>query len=182
MNLFKKVLLYLSAFIPLYVLLIIKIAIELINNNISVNVLNSVMLSFLCVLVSLGLVGLYIAISSGRKAQIYVLSAQNLTEKHFLGYFSLFVLFALTFQIELICMAVVFVLIILMIGVVYVKNNLFYINPFLNIIGYSFYELEYKKEDDETVYKNILLCYGKLDAGSLCLASVTSFNFNMIKK
>ena len=31
-----------------------------------------------------------------------------------------------------------------MIGIVYVKNKLFYINPFLNILGFNFYDITFK--------------------------------------
>lgn len=77
------------------------------------------------------------------KSLIKIVNATNITEKYFLGYFSLFVLFALSFELEKVSMFVVFVLVIILIGVVYVKNDLFYINPFLNILGYNFYDITF---------------------------------------
>lgn len=174
--------LYLSAFIPLYVLLIVKISIQLINKNLHVNLLNSLMLGLLCLFVGFGVLGLLFAFETGKKVQIYVISSQNITEKHFLGYFSLFVLFALSFEIEYVAMAVVFLLILIMVGVVYVKNNLFYINPLLNIIGFSFYKVEYSVEGESKTYSATFLFFGNLIANQSHLAYVTPCNFNLIKK
>ena len=180
MNIFKKILLYLSAFIPLYVLLLIKISIELINQNLTFNILNTTLICLLCLLSGFGLLGIFLSFNQDKKVQITVLGYKNLTEKHFLGYFSLFVLFALTFQIELVCMTVVFFLILVMIGIVYIKNNLFYINPFLNIIGFSFYNIEYQTNSSKKT--GIFLFYGKIETNKKYYASITTYNFNSIKK
>jgi len=181
-NVFKKIFLYLSAFIPLYVLLIIKIAIQLINKNLHPNLLNTLMLALLCVFVGFGVIGLLLAFESGKKVQIYVVSRKNITENHFLNYFSLFVLFALSFEIEYVAMSVVFLLILVMVGVVYVKNNLFYINPLLNIVGFSFYKVEYSVEGDGKIQTDIFLFYGNLVEKENHTAFVSPCNFNFIKK
>ena len=178
----KKILLYISAFIPLYALLLTKIAIELINNNIKFNILNTLMMLFLCIFAILGVIGVVLNIKIKPKTHITITSAVNITEKHFLGYFSLFVLFALTFQIELICMAVVFILILIMIGVVYIKNNLFYINPLLNIIGFSFYSITYKTKNSNEIKNAIVMSYGKLNNNTKVFANITDYNFNIVKR
>ena len=177
-----KFLLYLSAFIPLYVLLLLKIVIQIINNNLSVNVLNTILISLLCTLTGLGILGIFLAFNQGEQTQIYVVSATNLTEKHFLGYFSLFVLFALSYEIELICMAVIFVIILLFIGLVYLRNNLFYINPLLNIIGFSFYSIDYKQNGSEQTETTTVLYFGKLLPNTTYTATLTRCNFNIVQK
>lgn len=177
----KKIVLYLSAFIPLYVLLLIKIAIQIINHNFAINVLNTITLVLLSTFTLLGIVGAVLALRGNDTITIKVKSTKNITENHFLGYFSLFVLFALTFQIELVSMAVVFLLIQIFIGIVYIHNNLFYINPFLNIIGYSFYEVEFETKTGE-LKKEVMLFYGKIEQGRLYHAKITPYNFNYMKK
>ncbi len=181
MSKFFKFLLYLSAFIPLYFLLLIKIVIQLINHNLSINILNTILISLLCLLIGAGILGLMLVFNKQEQKQIFVVSAENLTEKHFLGYFSLFVLFALSYEIELVCMAVIFVLIIAFIGVVYVRNNLLYINPLLNIIGYSFYSIEYKLDNDQTTYSATVLYFGNLIPNKNYNASIGSCNFNIVQ-
>lgn len=182
MNKMLKFLLYLSAFIPLYVLLLLKIVIQIINKNLSVNVLNTTLISLLCVLTALGILGLLFAFNKGNTTQIHILKATNLTEKHFLGYFSLFVLFALSYEIELICMAVIFVIILLLIGIVYLRNNLFYINPLLNIVGFSFYNIEYTEYGSDKVCTTTVLYFGNLKANKTYIAMLSSCNFNIVQK
>lgn len=181
MNKILKFLLYLSAFIPLYVLLLIKIVVQIINHNLSLNVLNTLLISLLCVLIGLGSLGILLAFSGGTPKSIYVISSTNLTEKHFLGYFSLFVLFALSYEIELVCMAVIFVLILIFIGVVYLRNNLFYINPLLNIIGFSFYDIQYKQSDSDEVLTATVLYFGNLLPNKNYNANFTRCNFNIVR-
>ncbi len=147
----KNILLYLSAFIPMYALIIIKQAIEMIVGNIKINFLNIFVLGFLFVVIVLGVAGLLLETRQGQKTKkIKITNKNNTTDEHFLGYFSLFVLFAITFDLSKISMLIVFVLIIIMIGIVYVKNKLFYINPFLNILGFNFYDISYTVANDKT--------------------------------
>ena len=141
----KKITLYLSAFVPLYFLVITKIIIDIINNNLSFNFLNTSTLVILSVLIIFGIYGSHISIKHPRTqtTKIKVLKQTSITEQYFLGYFSLFVLFALSFELERVSMFIVFVIIIFLIGFVYIRNDLFYINPFLNILGYNFYDITY---------------------------------------
>lgn len=177
----KKLLLYISAFVPLYILLIVKILVQIAFNNLHFNVLNSVTLGVLGLLVILGSVGLYLSLAKHDHTQkITVIRCNNITEQHFLGYFSLFVLFALGYQIEYVSMAVVFALILVFIGVVYIRNNLFYINPLLNLLGYSFYSVDYKLQNDDKIYTKTLIYFGKLQNNTSVTARLTDYNFNII--
>lgn len=178
----KKILLYLSAFVPLYVLLLTKIVIQLINGNLHINTLNTIMLGLLCALIGLGTLGVFFAFSHQKSSKIRIISCKNITDKHFLGYFSLFVLFALTFEIEYVAMAVVFVIILVMVGVVYIKNNLFYINPLLNIVGFSFYQVQYTLGSSNSPQDSIFICCGKLISNKTYSATISPYNFNVIKK
>ena len=47
-------------------------------------------------------------------------------------------------------MALVFIMVLSFIGIVYIKNDMYYINPLLNILGYSYYEIEFKDETGTT--------------------------------
>lgn len=134
--------LYISAFIPMYVLLIIKLLIEIINQNLRFNFLNTLMTLLLVILTSVGILGVVFTLKNKKYKleNITLIQFKNSTDQHFLSYFSLFVLFALTFELEKVSMAIDFILILVLIGFVYIKNNLYYINPFLNVLGYSFYD------------------------------------------
>lgn len=146
----KKLVLYISTFIPLYFLIIVKVLIEILNGNLTFNVLNTLTLIILTSAIILGLVGIknILTHKDAKPIKIKIIKKTAITEKYFLGYFSLFVLFALSFELEKVSMFVVFVLILILIGIVYIRNDLLYINPFLNILGYNFYEITFTEERD----------------------------------
>ncbi len=115
------------------------------NNNLSWNITNSAVFISLLALMFVGLIGLFVIISKkdNEREEVKVLKKKNLTDQHFLNYFSLFVLLALTFDLSKICFVCVFIAIVIFIGIVYIKNNIYYVNPLLNILGYSFYDITY---------------------------------------
>ncbi len=147
----KKIFLFLSAFIPMYFLLWVKLVLDIINHNLTFNVLNTTFFILLIIVIIVGSFGTFKIIYDDQLKSTYVtiVESNNITDQHFLGYFSLFVLSAVSFDLSKVNMAVVFVFIIVMIGIVYIKNQLFYINPFLNIFGYNFYKISYI-EDNKT--------------------------------
>lgn len=152
MKTIKKIGLFLSSFVPLFLLLVVKEIIEIINNNWTLNFLNSFFLIVLFTMLlwgSICLVKLLIDVNSYQKEHIKITSKQNTTDQHFLGYFSLFVLFAISFEIEMYSMAIIFFLVIAMIAIVYIKNDMYFINPLLNILGYSFYNISYISQSGE---------------------------------
>lgn len=147
MRVIKNILLYISAFIPMYFLILVKVIIDIINDNMSWNILNTTNIATLVFLIVLGVIGLISNIHFNKEVpkEIVILKKQNITDKHFLGYFSLFVFFAIPLDLSYISGYVVYVLIIIMIGIVYINNSLYYINPFLNMLGYNFYDITYQE-------------------------------------
>lgn len=144
---FLKFSLFISSFIPLYFLIIVKELIQIINGNLTFNVTNSIMLSFNLILIIIGIIGVIFNYKSTKFKKIEIISYKNITCQNFLPYFPIFVLFAVAFELEFVSMALVYVLILIMLGMVYLKNDFYYINPFLNIIGFSTYEVTYKIGD-----------------------------------
>ena len=179
----KKILLYLSAFVPLYFLVLIKLVIDIILNNLTFNILNTTAFILMLVAIVLGIVGAKISLkhSDTPSQSIKIISQKSITEQYFLGYFSLFVLFALGFELEKVSMFIVFILVIVLIGIVYVKNDLFYINPFLNILGYNFYDVTYSIADSSKEYTSKFICKGKLNKTNIYhTAKLSHENFSMI--
>ena len=180
----KNIMLFLSAFIPMYFLIWVKLVMELINDNLHFNVLNTIVFVSLIVVIALGLLGLKLEIFNQKEKsqKVIIMEWNNITDRHFLGYFSLFVLFAITFDLSKVSMVVVFVLILCMIGVVYVKNKLFYINPFLNILGFNFYKISYKVENDEQVLQTHIFYRGNLKENKLYWVKIKDENFSFVDK
>ncbi len=130
----------------------------------------------------LGVVGLLLEIYNKKQKStcVTIITAKNITDQHFLGYFSLFVLFAITFDLSKVSMAIVFVLIMAMLGVVYVKNKLFYINPFLNILGYNFFEITYKLENESKTKSTRIFYKGNLETNKTYWVKIKDENFSFV--
>lgn len=180
----KNILLYLSAFIPMYALIMIKQIIEMIVGNIKSNFLNIFVICMLFVIILLGILGIFLEINRKQKTQeITITCKTNTTDEHFLGYFSLFVLFAITFDLSKLSMLCVFILIIIMIGIVYVKNKLFYINPFLNILGFNFYDITYKTQNQQHNELTTKIFFkGDLLLNKKYIVKIKDENFNFLDK
>lgn len=164
MKIIKQIGLFLSSFVPLFLLLILKELIEIINKNWTFNFLNTfllIILIFMLISGSYSLISLIKDVNNAKCQKIKIISKNNTTDQHFLGYFSLFVLFAISFDIQMYSMAIVFLMVLVMIGIVYIKNDMYFINPLLNIFGYSFYDVECMSQSGEVFkikvfYKGII--------------------------
>ena len=140
---FKSLFLFLSAFVPMHFLILVKLLVDILNHNKTFNVLNIINILTLSMFIFLGFFGVYFNIFHNNHSNdiITIKYFKNLTDQHFLGYFSLFVLFALQLDLTYVSGYCTYVLIFIFIGIVYIKNSLFYINPLLNIMGFSFYDI-----------------------------------------
>lgn len=178
----KKFLLFLSAFVPLYFLLILKILIDIIFGNLHFNVLNTVSLILYFLAMLTGIIGAISAIKTKKEnpVTIKIVEKQSLTEQYFLGYFSLFVLFALSFEIEKVSMFVVFIAILVLIGIVYIRNDMFYINPFLNLLGYNFYQVIFTLNNSTQTQVAKFLFKGQLEVNTKQKAQLSHENFSLI--
>lgn len=158
-----KIVLFISAFVPMFVVFLVTLVLEIINNNLRFNITNTIVFITLILLILVGTIGLIILIKykKEKSTHITIVSKKNITDQHFLNYFSLFVLLALTFDLSKICYIVSLVVILVFIAVVYIKNNIFYVNPLLNILGYSFYDIVCVEDGKE---KELRIFYkGELD-------------------
>lgn len=181
MKTIKNISLFLSAFVPMFVLIFIKLVVDMINSNLSFNVLNTLNFSTLIILIISGILGLLWNIHDKCPAkEILLLSAQNITEKHFFGYFSLFVLFALQLDLSLVSGYCTFVAIMIFIAIVYMKNSLFYINPLLNILGYNFYDVTFETNGEKRSAK--IFYKGFLEENKKYFANINNLNFTFINK
>ena len=179
----KDFFLFLSAFVPMFILIFVKLVVDMMNNNLHFNVLNTLNFVTLILLIGLGIFGLIWNIHSkeGTK-EITIIAKSNITDQHFLGYFSLFVLFALQLDLSLVSGYCTFVLIMIFIGIVYIKNSLFYINPLLNILGYNFYDITYTIEGESQHKQTKMFYKGDLKEGKPYYINIKNDNFTFIDK
>ena len=155
----------------------------MINKNLSFNILNTINLITLIILILTGICGLLWNQSDEESIkEIKLISAQNITDKHFFGYFSLFVLFALQLDLSLISGYCTFILIMIFIAIVYIKNSLYYINPLLNILGYNFYDVTYTLAGDDKKRQAKIFYKGFLEENKTYYANIKNQNFTFIDK
>jgi len=164
----EKIILFISAFVPMYILFLVNLIVELINQNLSFNITNTIVLVSLVILIVVGVVGLLFIINYKHEPSsvVSIIKKKNITDQHFLNYFSLFVLLALTFDLSKICFICTLIVILMFIGIVYVKNNIYYVNPLLNILGYSFYDIVYKDSSGKECEMRIFF-KGKITCGDV---------------
>ena len=126
----KNLLLYISAFVPMYFLVLLKLLVEIMNGNLTFNALNTINFILLILLILSGVFGLIwnVWLNHERAKEIVVLKKENITDKHFLGYFSLFVFFAIPLEFEKVSVFCVIFVILIFIGIVYINNSLYYIS------------------------------------------------------
>ena len=79
-------------------------------------------------------------------------------------------------------MFVVFVTIVVLIGIVYIKNDLFYINPFLNLLGYNFYEITFTLNNSTQKQVAKFLFKGQLNVNEKYNTKLSHENFSIIEK
>jgi hypothetical protein len=179
----KNVFLYFSAFVPLYVLILIKFICGTLVKTIDVTILTILTFVVFGLLTVLGIVGLLWNLKgkTQKQQQIKILQSQNVTDQHFLSYFSLFVLYALGFELTKPSMLTVSLMIVVMIGIVYVNNKMFFINPLLNILGYNFYKITFTTKENPAEQTMMVFCRGALE-NKTYKVKIQNQNFAFIDK
>ena len=169
----------------MYFLIQVKFLADLAFDNIDANLFTWSVLGFLMLLIILGIIGLLWNIKwcKDDTDTIIIKSSKNITDQHFLGYLSIFILFALSFDLTKVSMFCVFLLIIISVGIVYINNKLFYINPLLNILGFNFYEISYIKDEKQQTRTAKMFYRGSLQTDSEPRrVKLKNDNFSFIEK
>lgn len=164
MKFFKDLFLYFSAFVPLFILLMVKLVVDIINNNLTLNTLNTLNLCLLTTLIIFGIFGLLwnTKFTHEQNMVVQIKQSKDITDQYFLQYFSLFVLFAVPLDISYINEFCIYLLVLVFIGIVYINSKTFYINPLLNILGYRFYQVTLKNMQTGKLQEVKIFCKQKL--------------------
>ena len=111
---------------------------------------------------------------------IVLKTVKNRSAEYYLAYYSLFILalieFSLTDPIDLITL----LLLLTVLGIVYIKNNLFFINPTINIFQSYIYEIEY--ENDQTSITKLIISPKKLSEGDVIDINISEFEFTFLHR
>ena len=183
----KKIIMYLSAFLPMFWLILIKDYATILKNAIAGEVPYSDLLSVQLFIV-LGIVLLITIITiiliSGNKNLsndlVVATKVTNRTAEYYLGYFSLFILELFAFSFTDIVDIIVMSILLLLLGIVYVKNGLFFINPTMNIFRSFIFEVEFS--DGNNIRTKILICKEKIKQGDSLNIDISNYGFTLAQK
>ena len=84
------------------------------------------------------------------KATVKIVKAENITADYYFTYFSLFVISFFGVDTTKCKDVLVFAFLMMLIIWVYVANDMFFVNPMLNIFGYKSFQLTYAKSNATT--------------------------------
>lgn len=104
----------------------------------------------------------------------------NRTAEYYLGYFSLFILELFAFSFTDIIDIVVMSILLLLLGIVYLKNGLFFINPTLNIFRSFIFEVEFS--DGNNIRTKMLVCKEKIQQGDSLNIDISNYGFTLAQK
>lgn len=89
--------------------------------------------------------------SMGKK--VIIEKINDFTGSNYFGNFSLIVLTSLSLSTNInSCSILVYIIILIALGVVYIKKSLFYMNPLLSLFNYSVYKCNLKKKSGEFIF------------------------------
>ena len=173
----RKLVMYLSAFLPMFLIMWIKEILLGIRNVLEKPWKYSWKRIFL-----IGLI-LYCLLKRNQRTSVYTITlktVKNRSAEYYLAYYSLFILalieFSLTDPIDLTVLS----LLLLVLGIVYIKNDLFFMNPTVNIFQSYIYEVEY--ETHQTTISKLIISPVKLSEGNIIDIDVSEFEFTFFRR
>lgn len=147
----RKIMLFISSYIPLYILMILKNIFERItrggkfvnirtkmNNCILFDEINDyaiIIITLICI-VSFLYLKRKIKVTVGEKYYV-VLSVKDETSNNYFNYISVYLLSCLGLSLNNIVDVFILVFLMGIVGFIYISNNMTYMNPTLNMMGYK---------------------------------------------
>ena len=183
----KKIIMYLSAFLPMFWLVLIKdyaiiLKDAIIGDREYTDLLNVQLFIVLGVVILISIFAV-ILISGNKNLSndlVIVTKVTNRTAEYYLGYFSLFVLELFAFSFTEIVDIIVMSILLLLLGIVYIKNGLFFINPTMNIFRSFIFEVEFS--DGNNIRTKILICKENIKEKDRLKIDISQYGFTLAQK
>lgn len=178
----KKLVLFISSYIPLYILLILKNFFERttvegqwlnienkIKNAIWFDEINDWAICVLIIATVISALFLWLVIKRKPSTKRYlVLDVSDETSNYYFNYISIYLLSCMGLSLNSIVDCFVFLFLMIVVGYIYISNNMMYMNPVINLMGYKVYncvlESSHTNEDEiqsiVVVPKNMLIKKG----------------------
>lgn len=186
----RKLVMYLSAFLPMFLIMWIKEILLGIRNvydkpwkySWESIYFNPYLIGEFIVIFLVG-TALYFLLKRNQRTSVYTITlktVKNRSAEYYLAYYSLFILalieFSLTDPVDL----VVLILLLIVLGIVYIKNDLFFMNPTINIFQSYIYEIEYMR--NQTTISKLIIAPIRLSKGDIIDIDVSEFEFTFFRR
>ena len=189
-----KIILFVSSYIPLYLLLIVKdivgrlerYGLKSLKNFYKINSLNDIMILILLFFILTSFFYLRHMLKTATKgAYIKIKEIKDETSTNFLNYISIYFLSCIGLSLGSYEDMTVLVIVMFIIGYIYTSSNLVYINPILHLLGYGIYNMEGTDKGTGEDVNTLLvakrgLCLKKGD--QISSTKITSFALALEKK
>lgn len=194
MERFHKSILFISSYIPLYLLLIIKdivgriekYGVGQLKKAVNMNSLNDVMIVILFLISAASFLYLLYMVKTVRgKAFILIKEIRDETSSNFLNYISIYLLSCMGLSLGTYEDITVLIFVMIIIGYIYTRSNMVYINPVLNVLGYDIYNITGIAQGTGEEVNTFLVAKKKLylKKGDLIYSTkITSFAFALTRK
>lgn len=186
----RKLIMYVSAFLPMFVIMWVKEVLKTFRNALGkpTSVVwwkafyNPYLIAELILIIVVGAL-VFILMQRNSRVGVYTIivkSVKNRSAEYYLAYYSLFILalieFSLTDPIDL----VVLVMLMVVLGIVYIKNDLYFMNPTINIFRSFIYEVEY--ETDESTLTKLIISPERITEGNMVDIDISEFEFTFLRR
>lgn len=140
-------------------------------------------IAFITFCAIIGLIGfIFVFCKTNSTFRTYkVLNKHNETGTYYFGYFSLFVLLFLSFDLNNLLNLLIYIALYLGLAVVYCRNDLFYINPTILLVGKRLYNVQVEKSKDKTE-DVIVISSDPIYTGSSYKFYSSSYEFTVCEK
>lgn len=183
----RRILLFMSSYIPLYILLITKNILERISCGgrfvlnaeklKNINLFDEINDYAICVLVVLSIISwIYLRKISKRRGSVHYYDIVNIEDQSgnvYFNYISIYLLSCMGLTLNSIVDVFVLLFLMVVVGFVYIQNRMTYMNPTLQFLGFKIYECTIQSCSNEKLIKTIIiankemyLCVGARIKGS----------------
>ena len=149
MKLLIKIVMYLSSFIPMFLVMLIKELLKIFSNIYDKEYTYKVLLNPLligeCIFILVLILSIIYLLYNNKKRTVKsykVIEVNNKSGDYYLQYYTVILLSLINFSLLNMVDLITLTILILLLGIVYIKNDLFFINPTINIFQSMIYELK----------------------------------------
>jgi len=182
MKFIRKLLLFLNAFLLMNALFLGKEIYLYLTGYTYKNVFILIGIISISIFIVGGLFGLIVICSKPNitSTQSKVVHKENVTGNYYFGYFSLFVLLFLSFDLSDIINLIIFIALFFALAFVYCRNDLIYINPTILLLGKRIYNV--KVERNGSTEMVLTLTNAAIEVGTIYKFYFSPFEFTVCEE